>query len=573
MNDLFDQQPATQDIPGPTEAKDSLKLDPKLLEKALKRMQGLVRGNGLSINDVTLGTEDNNVTVKTYRFSARTSLKLVSEYGVKTEPGRNTKAELMPSQAEFNKALSQTVIDARSIPERRKQIIDFIFSRADKGFGIKDQRIKFHELNRDFVQHEKCVSCKASGRISCGKCHGHGLLTCINCQGRRQVVCPRCRGTTKINSAKGPIACQFCRSDGKINCPKCTGRGQTKCPSCAATGALQCQPCAGTGCISHLAHIEIFAQMHFDFDRTNLPSPLCAILENSASKMVEKNDIEVSLIDIPPHTDKLVRADTLAANRGNEVEPSDTIWLDYDAICPYGGIAFKLKERIISANLLGFQARLMDCPPFLNDLTKIGQQALIEAATGHGDVIGKIKKAAKYNLLRDTIVQTIRLKNLHKAHQLLAAKYMAGINPQQLELLVRAADTALGHITKKSRIMGMTVGLGLFALLTFFYFTIGGRELLLAQGLSEKTVRVIDGILIPLGTLMGVYGSKFVAKWSRDAALKTIVPDEVLNKVLPKAGKVLWWSAAGAVAITASSVLAAVLSEASLPQWISHLIH
>lgn len=576
MDDLFDDPPDTLGKPPPPPPPlptASLLVDPKLLTKALKKMQGLVRGNGMSPEEVSLGTEEGDVNVTMYRFRARTFLKLVPEYGVKTEPGRNTKAELMPTQAEFNRALAQAIMDARTIPEKRKQIVDFMFARTDKGFGIKEQRIRFHHLNRDFVQHEKCITCKNIGRTACGKCHGHGVMNCANCQGRRQVVCPRCRGTAKIHTNKGTIPCQLCRADGKVNCPKCAGRGQIKCRTCAAVGSLQCRPCAGTGWLSHLAHIETYAQIYFDFEREILPPPLIALIEQNPARLVERNDIEVALKEGWTPEEKIARGETQEKKKDTDGEPDDMIWLDYDAICPYGPIAFKLKERVVAANLFGFQARLNDCPPFLDEMTKIGQQALIDAATGRGDVIGKVQRAAKFALLQDIITQTLRLKNPLKTQQLMVTKYTAGMKPEHFAQLINAADFSIRHITRKWRSIGLVLGLVGFSGISGYYFMLGGRSLLQPHSLPEIILWPVDVLLLPLGMIMGTFCSKFMALWSQNRALKNIVPDEILGRTLPKAGKTMWWALGLSAAIIAISLITAATQQFPIPGWLGYILN
>ena len=564
MEDLFDLAEKNTP-PAPVAAQVNLQVDPRLLAKALKKVQGLVRGNGLRVEDVRL---DGEHQVKMYRFRARSFLRLATEYGIKTEAGRNTKCELMPTQESFHHAVAQVIIDARLIPEKRKQIVDFMFARSDKGFGIKDQRIKFQFLTRDFVQHEKCIGCKNTGRVGCSKCQGHGVLSCVNCQGRRQVVCPRCRGTTKVHLNNETVPCDYCRADGKINCPKCAGRGQQKCGSCAASGSLLCQPCAGSGWLSHMAHIETYAQMFFDFDREGMPQPLVSLIEKNAARLVEKNDIEVSLTKGWGQQERAVQAGGLPVAKDTDNEPDDMIWLDYDAMCPYGSVVFQLKERELSANLFGFQARLNDCPPFLEGLTKIGQQALIEASTGQGDVSGKIRKAAKYAVLRDIITQTLRLKNPIKTQQFMLSKYAAGMSPNKFAQLISATDLSVRHITRKPRIIGLVFGLSVFTALTAFYFLAGARVMI---HMPLWALWGFDALFPVLGIFFGIAGAKFAALWSQNRALKGVVADDVLRHILPKAGRVVWW-AIGLSMIIFLGILSFSWFNNAAPEWVYYFL-
>src|SRR3990167_5617694 len=93
---------------------DKVQIDPKLLTKAHNKMRGLIKGNGLTEDKVILIDTPENTEIKMVRFKARTALKLVPQYGTRTEPGRNTTAELIASEAEFKRAIAQIAIDTRT---------------------------------------------------------------------------------------------------------------------------------------------------------------------------------------------------------------------------------------------------------------------------------------------------------------------------------------------------------------------------------------------------------------------------------------------------------------------------
>ena len=386
--------PATTATPAPEPldpAKPVNLIDPKLKERALKRIQGIIKGNGVPVEEVKL--EDCQAQV--YPFSARTFVKLAPAYGIRIEAGMNKTAELSTGLEAFNRDLANTVVDARTVPERRQAIVNFLFERPDKGFGIKDQKVKFHKLTRDLVMHEGCITCSKLGRIKCQKCGADGKITCNLCQGRNQIICPQCRNTGRVAHGNGHRSCDRCDGDGKIACTRCNGRGQMKCSVCAASGTLQCEKCAGTGWLSHLAHVEMEAQMHFDFDRHVVPIEVAGMIDAFGSRLVEKGDIEVVLRPTAQTPEEIQKTE----------EPKDTIFIDYFAKAPYGPIQFRIRERIIPAILFGYHGKLIEAPSFLDDLTKKGQQVLAEAANGVGNVGDKVRRAAKYRMLCDIIIQ------------------------------------------------------------------------------------------------------------------------------------------------------------------------
>lgn len=572
---MVDLPQTPTDTPPPLSATKmdvNLQVDPKLLTKALKKMQGLVNGNGLSPDKVSLLDSPEDTAIKMFRFKARTTLKLVPQYGIKIESGRNTVAELMPSESEFKRSLANIAIDARTSPQKRQQIIDIIFGRSDKGFGIKEQRIKLQSLNRDFVQHQKCLPCANTGRTQCPQCHGKKTGLCPRCQGRRYMKCPRCRGTTKIQTGNGQISCQFCRGDGRISCTVCAAQGQVKCQVCAAAGTLACKPCAATGWLSHLAHIEVYAQVVFDFDKESLPVLLASSIEKNPSRCIEKHEIEVAIKKHLPSGQVLFDKDGQPINPSAvDIEPDDTIWIDYEAISPFGPISFQLDTEKVSGQLFGFQARLLEFPHFMDKLTQSNQDALIKASQASKDRRSFLEEAVKSRFVKDVIAQILILKNVPKSKFFLGEKYSTGVDKSKLNTLIDAADLTLRRITRIWRSVGMFMGLILFSLILEYYYLGGGRLSLKLLGLPELAVIPIDILLIPSGVIMGVFSSKLIAKWSQNKALHGIVDAEILKAMLPKAGKTLMWSIALTMIIILATLVLIVMGGYPLPSWLEFI--
>ena len=220
-----------------------------------------------------------------------------------------------------------------------------------------------------------------------------------------------------------------------------------KCPICAAKGTLQCEKCAGTGWLSQLAHIQMEAHLHFDFDRQALPIEVTRMIDAFGSRLVEKGDIEVALNPLATSPEDIRRL----------AEPADMIFIDYNAKVPYGPIRFRIKDRVIPAILFGYQGRLIEAPAFLDDLTRKGQQALAEAADGKGDIAEKIHRAAKYRLLCDIIIQAAGRTRQRKAIEILTARYPTGIGADRLLTLLLQAEKALKFITRKPRRAGLAL--------------------------------------------------------------------------------------------------------------------
>lgn len=562
-DDLFNPLPQDS-AASPPMAEAKARIDPKLLAKALMRMKGLVKGNGLAEEKVILLDTPENTDIKIYRFKARTSLTLVPQYGTRTEPGRNTTAEVVSSETEFRNTMAQIARDIRTQPQKRQQIVDFIFKRSDKGFGIQEQRTKFHSLSRDLVQHEKCNSCANTGKSTCAKCHGKTVVPCPKCIGKRYVLCPRCRGSTRIDTAKGTVQCTFCRGDGRVNCKTCGARGQIKCQNCAATGNTQCRICAASGWLSHLTHVEIYAQINFDFDRSNLPITLVQAIDRNPSKCVAKHDIEISVAK----TKTLHDIPALPTHQ----EPDDTIWIDYEAISPFGPMTFKINDQERAGYLFGFQTRLLEFPFFMDALITSGVEALEQAARERKNIRPYLVKAVKYRLIADVIAQTLWIKNTVKAKRFLQDKYPTGLNPETIAHMVDLIDATLRNITRLWRTIGLVIGFIVFAIILEIYFLSDGREYFKSLGIPETLLTIADSAMFPLGVALGILGSKFAAKWSQDKVLHKIVPKEVLRKTLPKAGKTVRWTMIISAGMIAVFLALTMLKSGPVPLWLNFLV-
>lgn len=533
-------------------------IDPKLKARALKRLQGIVRGNGIKIDDVKLETCEATVLP----FGARTFVKMAPRYGVRIEPGQNRKAELAVTQEAFQQSLASSVLMARTDPVKRQSIVDFLFIRPDKGFGMKDQKVKFHKLERDLVTHEGCITCSKLGKTQCQKCTGRGMIACNLCQSRKQITCPQCRGSGKTPGGRDH-SCVRCRGDGRIQCTQCNGQGQMKCPSCAASGTLKCQKCAGTGWLSHLAHVEMEAQLHFDFEREVLPVEVVRMIDAFGSRLVEKGDVEVILRPTPATVPEIQ-----ATN-----EPDDTIFIDYEAKVPFGPIHFRLKDRVIPATLFGYHGKLIEAPSFLDDITRKGQQILAEAAAGTGDVAEKIRRAAKYRLLSDVITQAAGKARQKQAMDILTNRYPTGIDADKILSLFIHADQALKAITRKPRLYGLLGGLTLFAALGGAYFFMG-RTFLGVQGIPSAGLLAIDIILLFAGLLFGAAGSHIASVIALEKALKGLTSTDMSTGLKPKLGNILWGALAGSAIIWAVLLGGVMVAYPEIaPSWVTTLIN
>lgn len=557
--------PPNEDIDCPDTGQDQKsrpELPPLLLSKAVQRMRSLIKGNGLNTEEIRLidAPSAEKTDIQTYRFQAHTNIRLTPEYTARTEPGRNTTAYAFLNESDFKNIVNQIIIDARTNPETRRKIIDSVIHRPDKGFGMKEQDQKWSQFSKDLARHEKCHSCGHSGHLACPKCHGKRTTPCPQCHGRRSISCIRCKGSGRINTANGSTKCTFCHGDGRMNCKTCACLGQIKCQNCAATGSIPCRLCAGSGWISHLTHLEISTHISFSFDQKGLPPLLIRTLEKYKSSCIEKKDLDITITN---------RSKT---NIDTTIEQENTISIGYDVSCPFGPITFQMGQKEISGFLFGFQSRLVEFPFFMDELIKNGLNSLKLATQSHKESGHHLINAAKYRFIADTLIQIVSVKNINQTKNILRQKYPVGIAPKTISYVVDQSDLILRNITRRWRIIGLAIGFVLFSIILEIYFLSDGRYYLESRGIQEFILVLFDISLFPLGIMMGVFCSKFIAKWSQDKVLETIVPKDILRRKLPKAGKTIYWSIGLSAILIITFLSLAILNHKSIPVWMNDFV-
>ncbi len=534
-------KPPTEYVPPPPPPP----LEQSVKERALKKLQALAKGNGIKPESISVASAGG----QTLSFPARTYIRLSTQYTSRTEAGKIEKGEAIGTPAAFEQALKNMTIQTQREAAKRRVITDLILARPDKGYGARDQVIKFDTMARDFVSHEGCAACSQSGKTTCHKCGGQSFITCQTCHGKQNILCQTCRGAGQVTHNGKSVTCNRCKGRNRIACPACQGRGQTQCKTCSASGSVSCVKCKATGWLSHIAHVELLGHLHFDYDRQGLPIELTKLLDAFAPKYVEKKDVEA----------------TVLMQEYNENEPPESIPIDYNVRVPHGEITFNMgKKRTISATMLGWNGEIIKAPDFLDDLTKKGQGTLARAAQGEGNVGGQLRDAARYRILREAIILSAAQSTTRKALSHLLLKYPVGMSSDKMLQLLMQAARAMQIITRKPRIAGLVLGMLIFTGFCATYF-LNLRALLPAE-LSKipkvdpmLSLILCDVMLIPLGTLTGVIFAQVFAGDALKKTLKGLASPATIKRIMPKIDWTIWASATLALAITGAFYFTMVL--------------
>ncbi len=521
FDNLSGAPPIPQPLPVPPQP-----IDDKVKARILKRMQQLVKGNGIKPEDVRLIDSD----AKVLTFPAICRIRLNTHFTTQTKPGQVKNGEVIRSPAAFQEALGKIIGDIKSNSKKRQTVIEAVTSRSDQGFGAKDQKLSFTTLARDFINQEACSACGGQGKTTCQKCGGKTVVTCHTCHGRHNILCPQCRGSGRIRQGSAqPTTCPRCRGKTRIMCPACQGRGQMPCKACHATGMATCGKCDGSGWITHHAHVEVDGQLSFDFERQGLPLELTKMIDAFGARYAAKKDIEVRI-----------------TGDRDEENYTDVVTVTYNVRVPHGPVTFELKKRSVQATIMGWRGDITKAPDFIDELTRKGQQDLEKASSGQGDVGATLRLSARYRLLREVIILAAAEKDRRAALSELLLKYPVGISSDKLLQLLMQAGHALTIITRKPRFTGLALGAAIFAALDYFYFASALRH-----SLKPLPRMALDIAQILPGTLLGLTCAQFFAWRKLQVSLKGLASPAAIKRSLPRVGKMALWSGIAAAVITA----------------------
>ncbi len=522
-------KPPTEYVPPPPPPL----IEQAVRDRALKNMRAIARGNGIKPESITI----ENVTAQTLSFDAHTYIRLTTQFQSRTEPGKSERGEPVGSPEAFQAMLRNMPIQAQREAAKRRNIIDLVLARPDKGYGARDQVFKVDGLSRDLVSHEACASCNHTGKTTCPKCGGKTFVNCQQCHGRHNILCPKCRGTGQMMQGGKQTTCTSCRGKCRVQCPSCHGRGDIPCKNCQATGAAPCTKCKGTGWLSHFAKVEMLAHLHFDYDRQGLPIELTKLLDAFAPKYVEKKNLEATLLT-PDY---------------EENEPPETVPIFYKMRIPHGEITFNFgPKKTVAATMLGWNAEFTKSSDFLDDLTKRGQGELLKASNGEGDVGANLRSAARYRILREAIILSAGAQPLRKSLSMLLQKYPVGMPSDKVHKFLMQAHTALQIIARKPKIIGLCGGAVAYSALALGYFA-QGRETLAPQLTSlpvapDLALMGCDALVMIGGIAICVLSSQLTAGHALKAALKGLASPAAIKRIIPKVG----WALPAAVVIAAA---------------------
>lgn len=546
----YNAAPATGPIPVPDE----------LLEKAVKRVQSVVRGNGMRGIQVALGDFEGEIlsfeVYEVFRMDPQ-----IAEKRVNGKQNGEVAGSLGDMRTKMQGALTQITENA----DVKKYVIGLMKKRNDLGFALENQTVSLDSFNKNYVVHEVCTACSGSKALSCVQCHGDGRATCYRCKGSMLVECPLCQGHRTIAAGGGRKTCTKCNGRGRAQCQVCRGRGVTQCRNCKGTGKLICQQCGATGWGTTIGTLAVKAKCRFWYDKQALieaekAPELPPIIDVLGAKMVLEKHADIAVIEDPA---RLKELDQEAQN--NEFK------IPYAVRLPWGSISFRLKDdKVIKGKLFGLHPELVEMEPFLEEPLMPGLRLLDEAART-GNAVGKIKDASRFRAIGEALVLASRMKHA-RAFEALEKRYPFGIKNETLHQMLTSADLALKNVTRRPRLNGMIMGLALSIILLGGYYIAPLRAYIYPSLPGDLPRIAIDvGLLLAVMALTWLMVQVMASKALQDA-MKHLLPPDKRKTLRPKPGQAGWIGVAIAFLLWISMAIVTQLLGISAPLWFEKIL-
>lgn len=478
-------------------------VDPRLIDQALTRIRKQVQGNGLKPADVVL----NGAQGQVFEFFGTTSWLLTPKITTARRLGRLSDGHMIGAgqlDAALSDFLGKTAADRHVLGLLQGSVL----SRRDQGFGLQDEHIALPQIQKTFIMHEACNSCHGTGGKPCLSCHTTGRITCYRCHGTGGVTCITCSGRGQIITPQGPMPCHACVGRGQTACTVCQGHRAINCPECQGQGKKICESCGGHGWFTQSWTVALAAQSHFRMQTRGLPATLTQLIKRvGAARLAADGHATVNV---------LLERDAIQFMKHADIAPNASLWYLYRARMPFAVLDITIGKHSIKPAIAGYKGRMVDVPPFMDDMLRTPLRLLTEAQTDGIHAPALLMDAAKYRAAGDVLRGLLRSTKKHTGKSLMDA-YPVGLSQDFAKKFLSAAHIALSKLSLWPRLaaMGgaMAVSACLFALSSFIHLPTTVLETI---GLHGFGIWGVVGFNIAMMAILGMAGTHAIRLAARN---------------------------------------------------------
>lgn len=453
-------------------------------EKILKVLRGIAKGNGIDPSDIIYDRFEG----ETILGRAQTQITLSPLTAQKLLTGRDQNGVVVGSEQELQTEITKVTESISTNESIAQKIKNLVIEKEGKGFAVKNYKQKLSDLHKVFVIHKACHTCQSRGKIPCVQCKSMGKFDCNVCHGFGKIE--------QLNNTT--VSCHVCHGKKRIVCPSCKGHKKTNCHGCAASGWM-----------SEITSVDQEATIMFHVNRSNISDDLAIMIEQQGGQMLARHDIEAENIE-------------LNEEEKQQLKPNQTA-IGYGFRFPYGPIHFKFKNNSLTAILLGYQGRLAECPPFLEQCIKPSLITLKKAATAQpSKTYALLEKACQHRMIKN-IIQCSAEQSPKGALKVLKRKYPYGIQNKTLKMMIGASRQSFLDLTKTGRTKGVVVGLFGALCITVLYYLVVRNGVLSHVTPTTKMVTMIDSTALVSGLVCNIYLVQLMAKMELSKRLSDLL--------------------------------------------------
>lgn len=532
----------------------------ELLEKAVKKVQEVAKGNGMRGIQVALGEFEGEII----KFETYELFKMDPQIAEKRAVGKQA-GETAGSLSDMRTKMQMIVNNATINEDVKKLVISILKKRKDIGFALENQTITFDTLGKTFVVNDVCPTCGGAKYTKCKNCFHDGRAKCHRCRGAMEVECPMCHGHRTIASGGGRKTCPKCNGGGRAPCHVCNGRGFVKCKVCGGDGRINCKACNASGWSSLIGTLIVRAKCSWWYDKDALikaeESPeLPPLIDERGPRMVLEGHARITI------NEDLSRLKEL----DQEARP-DEFKIPYKVGLPWGNISFRLKDRIIHGKLFGLLPELVHMDPFLEEPLKPALAQLEEAAKSPAMAASLIKEASKLRAIGEAVVLAARMGHA-KALEGLQKRYPFGLKPETLRQMLINADVGLKNVTKKPRTNGLIIGSLMSAALMAAVYATPLRSYLYPLIPRTEAHIAVDVLVLVICAALTWMTIQTNAATALRLTLAHILTPEKLKTITPKSGMLGWAGCAAAFVIWCLMIPLSTMAGQTAPDWFIALL-
>jgi hypothetical protein len=295
---------------------------------------------------------------------------------------------------------------------------------------------------------------------------------------------------------------------------------------------ISCANCEGQGTNSIHYQVEPFLKISSAIHVQDLEQePKTLTVKADPLKLATAGHIDVKVVKAPEPEEDEESCEISYYQDEDAFIDSPEKKVFYEATVAWAVAETTINDKPYNIAFIGHKGAVVDSGKFMDDILEKPASLLAKAAKGQGIVSSLLKDSCQWGVSRETLSAIVQ-GSRKKAMKDLAKKYKLGFSKAFLQSYIQNTYLSLKQITKRPRYIGLGIGLFLSAIIYYYWFLNGGRNLSLNN--PDNIRLVMDSIPFIIGVLLTLMTTKGVGFITYRSVMKDI---GIASIKLPPAGK------------------------------------